>query len=594
MPVMRFALQGLRQPGDTLMAEETPKGNGGAIAGAAGAVVLILVGYFGWGVYQKSIAPEDATEITAEVEADVGTTTQVVEEEVVSETANTPEAVETVEESQEEAAVEAISETPTVETNSADTVVETETVTEEAPEDTPAEVVAETAPAAMSPVFDVVRIDPDGNALVAGKAEPGQLDVLLEGEVIAQTSVDNTGKFAALFSVTPSDLPRVMSLRATSGTDQVMLSEQSVIVEPFAAPVVVAEVTAEEPVAEPIVVQEVTSEEPAAETIVVAEAAPAEPIVAETTTTETTEVVTEEATPETPVEDNTDVAVAVEPTEAAAETVAEEQVSTTRMVVADGDGIRVVPSTPPSSVRIDTISYGDAGEVLLTGQGTEPGAMVRLYVNNTPLITAEIRTDYTWRTVLPDVDSGLYMLRADQISAQGQVTSRAQIPFQREAIEAVIALQGTDAQPVEAAQAPETIEEPTQDTPVVEDVQVVETRPDTDPAPVDDAVPAVSVESVETSEVPTEITPAAPTEQPVAVATSATEPTATVAVATQAVSEAPARPQVVTVQPGFTLWGIASENYGDGMLFVRLYEANKDQIQDPDLIYPGQIFALPE
>jgi nucleoid-associated protein YgaU len=49
----------------------------------------------------------------------------------------------------------------------------------------------------------------------------------------------------------------------------------------------------------------------------------------------------------------------------------------------------------------------------------------------------------------------------------------------------------------------------------------------------------------------------------------------------------------LTVQPGFTLWGIAQANYGDGVMYVRVYEANKDQIRDPDLIYPGQVFAVP-
>jgi len=51
---------------------------------------------------------------------------------------------------------------------------------------------------------------------------------------------------------------------------------------------------------------------------------------------------------------------------------------------------------------------------------------------------------------------------------------------------------------------------------------------------------------------------------------------------------------VVTVQPGNTLWGIASNTYGDGILFVRVYEANKDRIRDPDLIYPGQVFTIPQ
>jgi nucleoid-associated protein YgaU len=52
--------------------------------------------------------------------------------------------------------------------------------------------------------------------------------------------------------------------------------------------------------------------------------------------------------------------------------------------------------------------------------------------------------------------------------------------------------------------------------------------------------------------------------------------------------------QVITVQPGFTLWGIAQDRFGDGVLYVQLYQANRDQIRDPDLIYPGQVFALPD
>lgn len=50
----------------------------------------------------------------------------------------------------------------------------------------------------------------------------------------------------------------------------------------------------------------------------------------------------------------------------------------------------------------------------------------------------------------------------------------------------------------------------------------------------------------------------------------------------------------VTVQEGATLWAIARERYGDPMLYVRVFEANRDNIRDPDLIYPGQIFSLPD
>ena len=57
---------------------------------------------------------------------------------------------------------------------------------------------------------------------------------------------------------------------------------------------------------------------------------------------------------------------------------------------------------------------------------------------------------------------------------------------------------------------------------------------------------------------------------------------------------ASAGPAVVTVQPGNTLWGIARDTYGDGLLFVRVFEANRGAIRNPDLIYPGQIFDVPD
>ncbi len=49
----------------------------------------------------------------------------------------------------------------------------------------------------------------------------------------------------------------------------------------------------------------------------------------------------------------------------------------------------------------------------------------------------------------------------------------------------------------------------------------------------------------------------------------------------------------VTIQPGFTLWQLAENRYGDGIRYVQIFEVNRDIIKDPDLIYPGQIFDLP-
>ena len=49
----------------------------------------------------------------------------------------------------------------------------------------------------------------------------------------------------------------------------------------------------------------------------------------------------------------------------------------------------------------------------------------------------------------------------------------------------------------------------------------------------------------------------------------------------------------IVVQPGNSLWRIARKILGSGMHYTILFEANKDQIGDPNLIYPGQVFQVP-
>ena len=50
----------------------------------------------------------------------------------------------------------------------------------------------------------------------------------------------------------------------------------------------------------------------------------------------------------------------------------------------------------------------------------------------------------------------------------------------------------------------------------------------------------------------------------------------------------------VIVQPGNSLWRIARRAYGRGAQYTIIYAANASQIRNPDLIYPGQIFDVPD
>ena len=51
--------------------------------------------------------------------------------------------------------------------------------------------------------------------------------------------------------------------------------------------------------------------------------------------------------------------------------------------------------------------------------------------------------------------------------------------------------------------------------------------------------------------------------------------------------------QQYTVQPGDTLSAIAQQFYGNAALFPRIFEANTNQLTNPNLIFPGQVLRIP-
>jgi nucleoid-associated protein YgaU len=48
-----------------------------------------------------------------------------------------------------------------------------------------------------------------------------------------------------------------------------------------------------------------------------------------------------------------------------------------------------------------------------------------------------------------------------------------------------------------------------------------------------------------------------------------------------------------TVQSGDTLWKIAASCYGDGSKYMQIFEANRDQLETPEHIAPGQVLRIP-
>ena len=58
--------------------------------------------------------------------------------------------------------------------------------------------------------------------------------------------------------------------------------------------------------------------------------------------------------------------------------------------------------------------------------------------------------------------------------------------------------------------------------------------------------------------------------------------------------EAPAKAKTYTVQSGDSLSKIAKEHYGDAMQYMKIFEANRDQLSNPDQINVGQVLTIPE
>lgn len=55
----------------------------------------------------------------------------------------------------------------------------------------------------------------------------------------------------------------------------------------------------------------------------------------------------------------------------------------------------------------------------------------------------------------------------------------------------------------------------------------------------------------------------------------------------------PPSPRTYTVKRGDCLWNIAKKFYGNGAQYIKIYNANRGKIKNPNLIYPGQVLTIP-
>jgi nucleoid-associated protein YgaU len=425
--------------------------------------------------------------------------------------------------------------------------------------------------------FDIVRIELGGSAVIAGRGVEGGATVALylNGELVGEASADRTGNFVIFAELGVSDQPRELTLTETRLDGTILDGASSLILGPVAPLQIASEAVAtsdessetdaialadraEQPDVEQTASATVSTEQTAqtddggtassAASTALAEQPDVEQTASATASTEQTTqtddgetasaAVSTELAEQPEIEQVASAAAATDETEqsddgrtasAAVSSDGAEQPDVERtasavastepaeqpddrqtlptVLLSDESGVQVVQdssdiSEVPENVSVDTIAYDEEGEVTVGGRATGTET-VRIYLDNEDLVDANVGEGGQWRTPLPDVDTGTYTLRVDELNAEGRVISRVETPFLREA---------------------------------VEEIQALDKSPATLLAPV----------------------------------------------------------SLVTIQPGNTLWGLARKKYGRGILYVRVYEANTDRIRDPDLIFPGQIFAVPD
>ncbi|AWN35628.1 LysM peptidoglycan-binding domain-containing protein [Methylobacterium radiodurans] len=327
-----------------------------------------------------------------------------------------------------------------------------------------------TAPA---PRFDVVRVEPNGESVVAGRAAPNAtVELLVDGKPVARTSADAEGQFALVPPALPQGSSEV-SLRATGPDGRAVVSGQSVAV---------------------------------------AVSGTAKPLVALTAPDAPTVVLSR---PEAQAGAKPD-------TTSAAATAA-----------------------PARSLRIVSVDAQAGGRLDVTGEAP-PGTAVRLYLNDTLVAPAQAGPD--GRVVLTigrGVRPGAYRLRLDAVDPKtGAVQQRAEASF---GVPEATARAASRPAPAEAARPGTRVAAGTPEAAVAAPPPALSALP----APAEEtktAAPGVFVPEINTAK----------------------------------------------ITRGNSLWQISRRVYGQGNRYTVIYDANQEQIRDPNRIYPGQIFVLPE
>lgn len=504
--------------------------------------------------------------------------------------------------------------------------------------------VGEEAAQSDLPRFDVLRVEPDGSTVVAGAAPAGSAVELVEGgSVLATTQAGPGGDFAIVLDKPLAPGAHELTLRATTQAGEVLVSGETGIVNvPEGDGELLAMVSKEGEASR--ILQKPEELSGGAETTVPS---------AETADDETVEG--EAPATETPVAQEESVAAAPQP-EAAPETQSSEgeavdaaeapasEGATDEVEVANADPqVESAPATEPAAgpsaepdpVLISAIDV-ENGRIFVAGTG-EPGRIVTVYLDGERLGSATIGAQGGFlMEAARELDAGNYEVRADMLSGDGSsVARRAAVRLSHEEPSVSVA----QAEPeiwgdADAAEQPQSTAEAETATPS-EEVETSVAQGQAEPAEAKESAQSggqqVAVAQEQPQESASEPAAGSQADQPassgdaedagasqtqevaetqssedsgeqVAAAADATEESspgdaasANEEVAAASESETPEIKSgaSVIIRRGDNLWRISRRMLGRGIRYTVIYEANRDQIRDPSLIFPGQVFDVP-
>jgi nucleoid-associated protein YgaU len=478
-----------------------------------------------------------------------------------------------------------------------------------------------------APQFDVVRVSPEGQAVIAGQAAPGQMvEILLDGTVIGTAAADATGSFATVLEVAPSNEARELTLRTalaeapaavvalapTAGagdatSDQPVSSEAATpeTVTTEAAAAAAAELAAAEKAAEAAAAAELAAAEIAAELAAAEKAAEAaaEQAAAELTAAaakaEAEALAAAELTAAAAKAEAEALAAAEADAAVKAEAEALAAAEAAAAAKAEAEALAAAEAAAAAKAEAEALAAAEAAaaakaeaEALAAAEAAAAAKAEAEALAAAEAAAAMAAADPAADSLEPEVSR--FAMSAPVIILPQEGADQAPVLLKAEP-EGVVLLQPAQTEPTAGIVLDRITYSPEGDlmaagrgqpgaivrvyanAKFLEEIRCNEDGRWEARIGSDIATKAVLLRFDEVDdggavlsrlETPFEYSPVATTQE--------------------------LRQRKIVVQKGDYLWKFAEQYYGEGWRYSVIFSANSALIRDPDLIYPGQIFSVPE